>query len=225
MGRRGSHRLRIRRRFSEKALITFPFHDPPPDRAMTVANEVRVEHRRAPRRRRRHEAASGGECAARTIHRVSAVEGAGCRRHPQQQRGDAGGLRCEREFSAGDEIELARLAPHFQHDSADRIAGERVGGGAQGGLGIGGAHGDDQPRIEAEFAKPAHRQRAGFEFGKILPHPDQRLCAARSAPRGLRQNRSPPRPDVPRQTLHARQPPRARRAASHPRSHGQARPC
>src|ERR1700754_1782689 len=48
MGRRGSHRLRIRRRFSEKALITFPFHDPPPDRAMTVANEVCVEHRRAP---------------------------------------------------------------------------------------------------------------------------------------------------------------------------------
>src|SRR4029453_512443 len=56
MGRRGSHRLRIRRRFTEKALITFPFHDPPPNRAMTVADKLRVEHRRAPRApsRRRH---------------------------------------------------------------------------------------------------------------------------------------------------------------------------
>src|SRR3982751_3667629 len=48
MGRCGSHRLRIRRRFAELALITFPFHDPPPDRAMTVTNELRIEHRRAP---------------------------------------------------------------------------------------------------------------------------------------------------------------------------------
>jgi len=81
----------------------------------------------------------------------------------------------EREFSAGDEIELARLAPDFQHDSADRIAGERIRRGPQRGLGIGGAHGDDEARIEAEFGKPVHRQRAGFAFGKILPHPDQRL--------------------------------------------------
>ena len=48
MGRRGSHRLRIRRRFLEKALITFPFHDPAANRAMTVADKLRVEHRRAP---------------------------------------------------------------------------------------------------------------------------------------------------------------------------------
>ena len=48
IGRRGSHRLRIRRGFAEKALITFPFHDPLPDRAMTIANQLRVEHRRAP---------------------------------------------------------------------------------------------------------------------------------------------------------------------------------
>ena len=47
VGRRGSHRLRIRRRFAEKALITFPFHDPSPNRAMTVANELR---RRTPAR-------------------------------------------------------------------------------------------------------------------------------------------------------------------------------
>ena len=41
MGRRGSHRLRIRRRFAEKALITFPFHDPSPNQAVTIANELR----------------------------------------------------------------------------------------------------------------------------------------------------------------------------------------
>ena len=42
MGRRGSQRLRIRR-FAEKALIAFPFHDPAPGRAMTVADKLCVE--------------------------------------------------------------------------------------------------------------------------------------------------------------------------------------
>ena len=74
MGSRGSHRLRIRRRFVEKALITFPFHDPPTNRAMTVAHKFRVEHRCAPRA---PGAQPGGECAARTIHLVSAVDGCG----------------------------------------------------------------------------------------------------------------------------------------------------
>ena len=31
-------------------------------------------------------------------------------------------------------------------------------------------------RIEAELGEPAHRQRAVFAIGKILPHPDQRLA-------------------------------------------------
>src|SRR3954469_10717651 len=57
MGRRGSQRLRIRRRFAEEALIAIPFHDPAADRAMTMTNQLRVEDRRAPggpwRRRRR----------------------------------------------------------------------------------------------------------------------------------------------------------------------------
>ena len=53
------------------------------------------------------------------------------------------------EFAAGDEIELARLPPDFQHDGAERIAGQRVGGGPQRGVGVGGAHGHQQPRIEA----------------------------------------------------------------------------
>src|SRR5215469_14485425 len=48
VGRRGSHRLRIRRRFSEEALITFPFHDPVAGRAMTIADKLRLQQRRAP---------------------------------------------------------------------------------------------------------------------------------------------------------------------------------
>jgi hypothetical protein len=96
------------------------------------------------------------------------------RGHPQKKRGDAGGCRGQRELAAGDEIELARLPPDFQHDGAERIAGQRVGGGPQRGVGVGRTHGHQQPRIEAQFAKPAQRQRARFNFRKILPYPDQR---------------------------------------------------
>jgi hypothetical protein len=112
----------------------------------------------------------------RRAHDPSCFRGRRLRRgrHPQQQGGDAGGLRRQVKFSAGDEIELPRLAPDFQHHDAKRIAGQCVGGGAQRGIGVGRTHGYQQTRIEAEFAKPAHRQRAGFQFGKILPHPDQR---------------------------------------------------
>ena len=80
MGRRGSHRLRMRRRFREKALITFPFHDPPPDRAMTIADELRVEHRRAPRT-----PGCGGR-RMRRAHDPSRLRRRGLRlrRHPQQ---------------------------------------------------------------------------------------------------------------------------------------------
>jgi hypothetical protein len=71
------------------------------------------------------------------------------RGHPQEKRGDAGGRRGQCEFAAGDEIELTRLPPDFQHDGAERIAGQRVGGGPQRGVGVGRAHGHEQPRIEA----------------------------------------------------------------------------
>ena len=85
-------------------------------------------------------------------------------------------MRSQRQLAAGDEIELARLAKDLQHDGAERIAGERIGGGAQRRFDIGGAHGDEQARIEAELGKAVRRQRAGFKFGKILPHPDQRFA-------------------------------------------------
>ena len=86
------------------------------------------------------------------------------RRHPQQQCSDAGGLCGQSELAAGDEIELTRLPPDFQHHGAERIAGQRVGGGPQRGVGVSGAHGHHETGIETQFAKPAHRQRAGFDF-------------------------------------------------------------
>jgi hypothetical protein len=87
----------------------------------------------------------------RRAHDPSCFRGRGpwLRGHPQKKRGDAGGLRRQSELAAGDEIELAGLPPDFQHDGAERIAGQRVGGGPQRGVGVGRAHRHQQPRIEA----------------------------------------------------------------------------
>jgi hypothetical protein len=96
------------------------------------------------------------------------------RAHPQQQSGYSRHLRGQCQLAAGDEIELARLPPDFQHNTAQRIAGQRVGGGAQRSVDIGGAHGHQQARIKTEFGQSAHRHRARFNLGEILPHPHQR---------------------------------------------------
>ena len=96
------------------------------------------------------------------------------RRDPQQQSGDAGGLSSQSELAAGDEIELPRFAPDLQHDGAQRIAGQRIGGGPQRGVHIGRAHRHQKARIETEFGPSAHRQRARFNFGEILTYPNQR---------------------------------------------------
>jgi len=111
------------------------------------------------------------------------------RRHPQQQAGHAGGLRPQRQLAAGDEVELARFAPDLQHHGAERIAGQRVRGGPQRGLHVGGSYGHEAARIETELGQSAHRQRARFNFGKILPNPQQRSpcghppCEPRDKPR------------------------------------------
>ena len=222
MGRRGSHRLRIRRRFAEKALITFPFHDPSPDRAMTVTNQLRVEHRRAPG------APGSAGRRMRRAHDPSRLRGRGLRRrrHPQQQRGDAGGLRGQGQLAAGDEIELPRLAPDFQHDGAERIAGQRVGGGAQRGVDIGGAHGHQR----------------GADRGRVRTSPlidsapdsiSEKSCRTQtSGRRGVSRPGKPGDEAGRRRALmslgkhlmhrgHARDRP----AASHRRRHGRARPC
>ena len=96
------------------------------------------------------------------------------RRHPQQEAGDAGSLRRQRQLAAGDKIELPRLAPDLQHDDAQRIAGQRIGGGPQRGVDIRRAHRHHQTRIETEFGQSPHRQRARFNFSEILSHPQQR---------------------------------------------------
>jgi hypothetical protein len=102
------------------------------------------------------------------------------RRYSQQQAGDARGLRGQCQLAAGDEVELPRLPPDFQHHDADRIAGQRVGGGPQRGIDIRRAHRHQQARVEAEFGQSAHRQRAGFDFGEILPYPHQGPPCART---------------------------------------------
>jgi hypothetical protein len=96
------------------------------------------------------------------------------RRDAQHQTGDAGGLRCQCQLAAGDEIELPRLAPDFQHHGADRIAGKRVGRRPQGSVHVDRAHAHQSSRIETEFSQPTHRERTGFDFGKILAYPHQR---------------------------------------------------
>jgi hypothetical protein len=137
---------------------------------VTVADELGVENRRTPhsplRRWRRMRRAHDPSCLRR--------RGAWRGRDPKQKRGDAGGLRRQCQLAARHEIELARLAPEFQHHRAHRVACERIGRGPHRGFRIACTHRHQQARIETEFGEPAHRQRAGFAFGKILPHPEQR---------------------------------------------------
>ena len=103
------------------------------------------------------------------------------RRHPQHQAGYARGLRRQRQLAAGDEVELPRPAPDFQHDDANRIAGQRVGGRPQRIVHIGYAHRHEKARIETEFGQSAHRHRARFNLGEILPYPHQRPPRCRPA--------------------------------------------
>lgn len=96
------------------------------------------------------------------------------RGHPQQKPGDAGRLRSQRQLTARHQIELPGLAPELEHDGAERIAGERIGRGAQRALYVSRTHHHHVAWFEAELGEPAHRQRAGFKFREILPHPQQR---------------------------------------------------
>ena len=94
-------------------------------------------------------------------------------RHPQDKAGDARRLRCQCQPAAGDEIELPRFAPDFQHDDAKRIAGQRVSGRSQCGVHIRRTHCHQTARIETKFGPSAHRQCARFNFGEILTYPNQ----------------------------------------------------
>jgi hypothetical protein len=105
----------------------------------------------------------------------------GLRRHPQHKAGDARGLRGKRQFTAGDEVELSRLAPDFQHDHTNRIAGQRVGGRSQRAVHIECAHGHEKARIETESGQSAHGHNARFNLGEILPYPHKRPPACRPA--------------------------------------------
>jgi hypothetical protein len=108
----------------------------------------------------------------------------GLSRHPQHEAGDARGLRGQRQFAAGDKIELPGLAPDLQHDHANRIAGQCVGGGPQGVVHIGCAHGDEKTWIETKLSQSAHRHRARFNLREILPYPQPWPMAGQSACKG-----------------------------------------
>ena len=112
----------------------------------------------------------------RRAHDPSRLGGRGpwlCR-HPQHKTGRARGLGGQCQFAAGDEIDLLRLAPDLEHDDTHRIAGQGVGRCPQRLIHVGRSNGDEKARIETEFGKPVHRDRAGFDFRKILPDPDKR---------------------------------------------------
>jgi hypothetical protein len=108
----------------------------------------------------------------------------GFRRHPKHNAGDARGLGGQRQFATGDEIELSRLTPDFQHDDANCIAGQRVGSRPQRVVHIGGAHGHEKTWIETEFGQSVHRHRARFNLGEILPYPHQWPSTCRPARKG-----------------------------------------
>ena len=110
-------------------------------------------------------------------------------------------MRRERQFAAGDQVELSRLAPDLQHHSANRIAGQCVGDCAQRMVHVGGANADEKARIEAKFSEPAHRQGARLDFGEILPDPNHgpphghpaceagdKACGGRTLPPGFRKH-------------------------------------
>jgi hypothetical protein len=145
---------------------------------MTVADKLRIKQRRAPRAKAR--------LCRRRMGRAHDPSGL-CRRrlglrcHPQHKAGDARGLRGKRQFAARREIEMSRLAPYFQHDGTERIAGQRIGGRPQRTVHIGCAHRHEKPRIETELGKSAHRHRARFNLGEILPYPQQWPDARRPA--------------------------------------------
>jgi len=82
-------------------------------------------------------------------------------------------LRGQRQFAAGCEVELSRLAPDFQHDGANRIADQRVGGRPQRALHVGCAHAHEKTRIKTKFGQPAHRHRTRFNLCETLPYPHQ----------------------------------------------------
>jgi hypothetical protein len=88
-------------------------------------------------------------------------------------------LRRQRQLAAGHEVQLARLAPDLQDDNPQCIASQRVGRGSQCAVHIRCPYGHDKTRVETELGQSAHRHRARFNFGEILPHPHQRSSCGR----------------------------------------------
>jgi hypothetical protein len=71
---------------------------------------------------------------------------------------------------------MTGLAPDLHNDSTQRIAGQRIRRCPQCAFHLGRVHCHQQSRIEPELTPATHRYRAGFDRGKVLPHPEQRLA-------------------------------------------------
>ena len=115
----------------------------------------------------------GGEAAARTSQRVSAVLASGSRIEAQEKSGD-GFLRTgERQPPACHQIENFRLARNLDDDGAQGRTGERIICGAKCIRCIGHTEQQQACRINSKFKKPGRRKFAEFEGGKILADPEQ----------------------------------------------------
>ena len=163
---------------------------------MTVANKLRVE-RGAPH-------TSSAAARRRRMRRAQDPSGFGgrgqrSRRDPQHRTGDTRSLRSQRQLAARDQIELARLAPDFQHHRAERVAGQRIGCAPQRRVDVSCAHADHKARIETEFGEPAHRQRTRFNLVKNPGAPRPADGAGSTVPQSPRPILWPSRSAVPRQ--------------------------
>ncbi|SEG78062.1 hypothetical protein SAMN04488115_11391 [Bosea lathyri] len=100
-------------------------------------------------------------------------------RHPQQQRGDAGRLRRQRQPPARGQIEQARLAPWLDQNGSQSRATRSLGSGPQHSFRIARAHQQNARRVEAEFGQARCMQSPGLGIDEILPDPEDRALPRR----------------------------------------------
>lgn len=115
---------------------------------------------------------------------------AGCK--AQEKRRDTLMRRRQRQPTAGHEIEGFGHARNFDDNRAQRRAGERIAGRAQGTHGIGRAKYHEARRIDPQFEKAAGGQFTEFQRGIILADPDQGPALPDPGSQRRRQPRSGP---------------------------------
>lgn len=92
----------------------------------------------------------------------------------QNESGDAGGLRRQREATAGGEVQRRWLAPEFHHHRAERGAAQGIRTRTQDAESIARPH-EDHPRDrQSEFGQARRMQPATFGIEKVLADPQKR---------------------------------------------------